>query len=107
MSECRALVNFCGNAVATLFIAWWDRSLDVDRVRRVFNGEEVPPVAVESAEEHHGTETGPDAQTAGTQAGVAAAYVPASDGAPGAQVHATQGHDAGGRAEALAEATAR
>ena len=24
MSECRALVNFTGNAVATLFIAWWD-----------------------------------------------------------------------------------
>lgn len=41
MSECRALVNFCGNAVATLFIAWWDKSLDVDRVRRVFRGEEV------------------------------------------------------------------
>lgn len=44
MSECRALVNFCGNAVATLFIAWWDRSLDVDRARRVFRGEEVGPV---------------------------------------------------------------
>ncbi|MFY9677025.1 MAG: C4-dicarboxylate transporter DctA [Glutamicibacter protophormiae] len=41
MSECRALVNFCGNVVATLFIAWWDKSLDVDRVRRVFRGEEV------------------------------------------------------------------
>jgi aerobic C4-dicarboxylate transport protein len=41
MSECRALVNFCGNAVATLFIAWWDRSLDVDRARRVFRGENV------------------------------------------------------------------
>lgn len=44
MSECRALVNFCGNAVATLFIAWWDKSLDLDRVRRVFNGEEVAPL---------------------------------------------------------------
>jgi aerobic C4-dicarboxylate transport protein len=44
MSECRALVNFIGNAVATLFIAWWDKSLDVDRVRRVFNGEDVPPL---------------------------------------------------------------
>ncbi|WP_417215755.1 C4-dicarboxylate transporter DctA [Arthrobacter sp.] len=45
MSECRALVNFCGNAVATLFIAWWDKSLDVDRVRKVFRGEYVPPLA--------------------------------------------------------------
>lgn len=44
MSECRALVNFCGNAVATLFIAWWDKSLDVDRVRKVFRGEYVPPL---------------------------------------------------------------
>lgn len=41
MSECRALVNFTGNAVATLFIAWWDRTLDTDRARRVFAGETV------------------------------------------------------------------
>ncbi|WP_255769196.1 C4-dicarboxylate transporter DctA [Pseudarthrobacter sulfonivorans] len=44
MSECRALVNFTGNAVATLFIAWWDRTLDADRVRRVFAGEHVAPM---------------------------------------------------------------
>ncbi len=44
MSECRALVNFTGNAVATLFIAWWDRTLDADRARRVFNGETVEPM---------------------------------------------------------------
>ena len=30
-----ALVNFYGNAVATLVIATWDRNLDVDRARRV------------------------------------------------------------------------
>jgi aerobic C4-dicarboxylate transport protein len=47
MSECRALVNFTGNAVATLFIAWWDRTLDADRVRRVFAGESVEPLASE------------------------------------------------------------
>lgn len=47
MSECRALVNFTGNAVATLFIAWWDRTLDADRVRRVFAGEVVPPTPSE------------------------------------------------------------
>src|SRR3954465_984599 len=44
MSECRALVNFCGNAVATLFIAHWDRTLDRDRVRRVLRGEDVAPL---------------------------------------------------------------
>ena len=47
MSECRALVNFTGNAVATLFIAWWDRTLDADRARRVFNGEVVEPMPAE------------------------------------------------------------
>src|SRR4051794_13817265 len=45
MSECRALVNFTGNAVATLFIAWWNRTLDADRARRVFAGETVEPLA--------------------------------------------------------------
>ena len=44
MSECRALVNFCGNAVATLFIARWDKTLDVDRARRVLRGDDVPPL---------------------------------------------------------------
>ncbi|MFJ5695008.1 C4-dicarboxylate transporter DctA [Arthrobacter sp. NPDC093125] len=47
MSECRALVNFTGNAVATLFIAWWDRTLDADRARRVFAGEAVEPMPSE------------------------------------------------------------
>jgi aerobic C4-dicarboxylate transport protein len=36
MSECRALVNFIGNAVATLFVAKWNHELDVVRVRAVF-----------------------------------------------------------------------
>ncbi|MEV7093291.1 C4-dicarboxylate transporter DctA [Amycolatopsis sp. NPDC051045] len=35
MSECRALVNFYGNAVATLVIAKWDRNLDYARAREV------------------------------------------------------------------------
>jgi aerobic C4-dicarboxylate transport protein len=47
MSECRAIVNFTGNAVATLFIAWWDRTLDADRARRVFNGVTVEPMPSE------------------------------------------------------------
>ena len=42
MSECRALVNFCGNAVATLFIGRWTKTLDVDRARAVLNKEAVP-----------------------------------------------------------------
>jgi aerobic C4-dicarboxylate transport protein len=47
MSECRAVVNFIGNAVATLFVGWWDRAVDADRVRRVLNRE---PVAALPAE---------------------------------------------------------
>ena len=42
MSECRALVNFCGNAVATLFIGRWTKTLDVDQARAVLNKEAVP-----------------------------------------------------------------
>ena len=44
MSECRALVNFIGNAVATLFIAKWNHELDVDRARAVFAGKDVAPL---------------------------------------------------------------
>jgi aerobic C4-dicarboxylate transport protein len=33
MSECRALTNFTGNAVATLVIARWQRSLDDEKLR--------------------------------------------------------------------------
>ena len=42
MSECRALVNFFGNAVATLVVAKWDGALDVDRARRVLAGHSAP-----------------------------------------------------------------
>ena len=40
--ECRALVNFCGNAVATLFIGRWTKTLDLDQARAVLNKEAVP-----------------------------------------------------------------
>ncbi|GLZ14931.1 C4-dicarboxylate transport protein [Actinomadura sp. NBRC 104425] len=42
MSECRALVNFYGNAVATLFIAKWTNTLDLDRARKVLSGKLTP-----------------------------------------------------------------
>jgi aerobic C4-dicarboxylate transport protein len=44
MSECRALVNFIGNAVATLFVAKWNGELDVARARAVFAGKDVEPL---------------------------------------------------------------
>jgi aerobic C4-dicarboxylate transport protein len=34
MSECRALTNFTGNAVATVVVAGWEGALDRDQLRR-------------------------------------------------------------------------
>ena len=34
MSECRALTNFIGNAVATIVIAKWEGALDKDMLDR-------------------------------------------------------------------------
>lgn len=38
MSECRALTNFIGNGVATLFVAHWEGDLDKERMREVLDG---------------------------------------------------------------------
>jgi aerobic C4-dicarboxylate transport protein len=54
MSECRALVNFVGNSVATLFVAKWNNELDVDRARKVFAGNDVPPLDAEPNEHKTG-----------------------------------------------------
>ena len=39
MSEARSITNLIGNGVATLVVAKWDGSLDVERAKRVLNGE--------------------------------------------------------------------
>lgn len=39
MSQARAVTNFPGNAVATLLIGTWTKSLDPTRVRAVLNGD--------------------------------------------------------------------
>jgi len=52
MSECRALVNFFGNAVATLVVARWENGLDLERARAVLAGREgEPPTTAEDAPE--------------------------------------------------------
>ncbi|MFJ3211061.1 MULTISPECIES: C4-dicarboxylate transporter DctA [Streptomyces] len=57
MSECRALVNFCGNAVATLFVARWENGLDLERARAVLAGRPVESLSEpEAAEERAGTD---------------------------------------------------
>jgi aerobic C4-dicarboxylate transport protein len=44
MSEARALTNLIGNGVATVVISKWEKELDVDRMERVMNGDEIPEV---------------------------------------------------------------
>ncbi len=34
MSECRALTNITGNSVATVFVSWWEKELDMAKLRR-------------------------------------------------------------------------
>jgi aerobic C4-dicarboxylate transport protein len=38
MSECRALTNFIGNAVATLVVARWENALDRDALKIALAG---------------------------------------------------------------------
>jgi aerobic C4-dicarboxylate transport protein len=38
MSECRALTNFAGNAVATVVVGTWTKEIDKDRVEEVLSG---------------------------------------------------------------------
>ena len=42
MSEARAITNLFGNTVATVFVAWWEDQLDMDRARHVLAGQAVP-----------------------------------------------------------------
>ena len=39
MSEARAITNLFGNSVATVFVAWWEGTLDIAQARRALNGE--------------------------------------------------------------------
>lgn len=84
MSECRAMVNFSGNAVATLFIAKWENNLDLARARAVLSAKTLdPPPATEAADVPQAVPppaTEADHEAAATRhrsAGSAAAPVPA------------------------------
>lgn len=38
MSECRALTNLVGNAVATIVVARWENELDADQLAKALDG---------------------------------------------------------------------
>jgi aerobic C4-dicarboxylate transport protein len=42
MSECRALTNFIGNAVATIVVARWEGALDRERLTAALTGQPLP-----------------------------------------------------------------
>jgi len=42
MSECRALTNFIGNAVATIVVSRWENALDRDQLEAALNGNPAP-----------------------------------------------------------------
>lgn len=44
MDSMRVSVNLLGNCVATLVVAAWEKMLDRDRLAKVLNGEDVPPL---------------------------------------------------------------
>jgi aerobic C4-dicarboxylate transport protein len=42
MSECRALTNFIGNAVACIVVARWEGEVDMDRLKAALDGNPLP-----------------------------------------------------------------
>ncbi|PXA71375.1 C4-dicarboxylate transporter DctA [Caulobacter sp. D4A] len=53
MSECRALTNFIGNAVATIVVARWDNALDKDALDLALAGGEPSPVLLTTDPARH------------------------------------------------------
>ncbi|MEY4784890.1 MAG: hypothetical protein RIR41_2825, partial [Pseudomonadota bacterium] len=45
LSECRALTNFIGNAVATVVVSRWEGALDKVKLKAALNGEPAPLAA--------------------------------------------------------------
>jgi len=45
MSECRALTNFTGNALAAIVVAKWEKALDEDALHRALGGKPAPIAA--------------------------------------------------------------
>ncbi|WP_411340474.1 dicarboxylate/amino acid:cation symporter [Sphingopyxis sp. J-6] len=50
MSECRALTNFVGNALAAIVVAKWEKALDGEAFRRALYGDAAPGLAARPIE---------------------------------------------------------
>jgi aerobic C4-dicarboxylate transport protein len=50
LSECRALTNFIGNAVATIVVSRWEGVLDRDKLKLAMAGK-APPLAAPPIEQ--------------------------------------------------------
>lgn len=62
MSEARAVTNFSGNAVATVMIGSWTKTIDPDRVKSVLRGEEPFDESTMVAAAEDVADTGPSAR---------------------------------------------
>jgi len=51
MSEARAITNLFGNSVATVFVAWWEGTLDLAQARRALNGSAATGIMIEEPAE--------------------------------------------------------
>ena len=69
MSECRALTNFVGNAVATVVVAKWENALDRERLAAALAGE---PMALPEEDIERHERTGPHSQAINETLGGAA-----------------------------------
>ncbi|MBD58869.1 MAG: C4-dicarboxylate transporter DctA [Citromicrobium sp.] len=69
MSECRALTNFIGNAVATVVVAKWENALDRDRLKAALSGHPLP-LPEEDIERHE--RSGPHSEAIAESLGGAA-----------------------------------
>ncbi len=54
LSEARAITNLIGNTVAMLVVARSENAVDLNRLTRVLNGEQLPPVNADVEAEEHG-----------------------------------------------------
>lgn len=70
MSECRALTNFTGNAVATLLVGKWTHEIDMDQARAVLSGTAPFDEASMDFDDHGGPHAAVDGADATVAAGL-------------------------------------